>query len=513
MQVTETNSEGLKRQLKIVVGAADLSARYEKRVDDVKGRVNIKGFRPGKVPASYIKKVYGRSLMGEVVQEAVTESSRKALEERAERAAFTPNIKIGADEAEATALFARVIEGGADLAYDMEFEVIPTFELADLTALAIERPVAEPGDEDVAENIKRIANSSREFDVVEAREATTGDRVTIDFVGSIDGVEFDGGRGDDAPVVIGQGGFIPGFEDGLIGAKAGDDRVVEAKFPDAYPMENLKGKAAAFAIKVKEVATAKDQTIDDDYAKKIGFESLDKLKEFLRSRLQDELSQLSRTRAKRQVLDRLDSAHSFDLPPTLVDNEFKEIWGQLMRSLEQAKKTFADEGKTEDGERAEYRKLAERRVRLGLVLAEIGEKNGVKVDDAELAQALQAQVRQYPGQEKEIYKLYRENPSLLVHLRAPIFEEKVVDYVLGKVQIADQKMTPKELMTLAQADNDELEGDLTRAGQSGEDEDQDHSGHDHSAHDHDHDHHGHDHSHDHDHHGHDHSHDHDHKKD
>jgi trigger factor len=460
MQVTETLSEGLKRQLKVVVGAKELSERLEKRVDELKGRANIKGFRPGKVPASYIKKMYGRSLMAEVLQEAVTETSRKALEDRAERPAFNPDIKLGEENQEQ---IEKIIAGDADLAYDMNFEVIPKIDLADLSGLAIERPVAEPADEDIADNLKRILDANREFVAADDRVAQTGDRVIIDFLGMIDGVAFEGGAAKDAAVIIGQGGFIPGFEEGLIGAKFGDSRMVEAKFPDEYSVDTLKGKTATFDVTIKEVAAPDTTSSEDDIAKKTGMEGADQLKGFLKDRLQQELSRMSRARAKRSVLDRLDAAHGFELPPTLVENEFNEIWGQLTRNLEAAKKTFADEGKTEEGEQAEYRKLAERRVRLGLVLSEIGEKNAVTVTDDELAQALSQQVRQYPGQEKEIYRIYRENPALLVNLRAPIFEEKVVDFILTKVQIADQMMSPKELMALDNED-DGRDDMLTAAG-------------------------------------------------
>ncbi|MEZ5924164.1 MAG: trigger factor [Hyphomicrobiaceae bacterium] len=486
MQVTEARNEGLKRELKVVIDRAELGDRFAKRVDEVKDQVRLKGFRPGKVPASHLKKVFGRSLMAEVVQLAVTEKSRQALETRNERPAFQPEIKFSEDEKE----IEKVIGGEADLAFTMNFEVLPAIELADLKSIEVERPVAAVSDTEVDKAIERLVDSNLEYEAGADRAAETGDRVTIDFVGKIDGEAFEGGKAEDAPIVLGQGGFIPGFEEGLLGAKAGESKVVEATFPDGYPVANLAGKTAQFDVVVKEVAAPKRPALDDELAKKFGLESFDKLREAISKRIEQDYAAASRAKAKRSLLDALDTAHAFELPPTLVENEFKEIWSQLTRSLEQAGRTFADEGKTEEGERAEYQKLAERRVRLGLVLSEIGDKNDIKVTEEELARALAEHVRRFPGQERKAYDYFRKTPGALAQIRAPLYEEKVVTYVLELAKVTDKAVTSEEL--LKAEEDDELAGGHAHAHHHDHDHDHDH---DHHNHDHDH-HHGHDHRHD-----------------
>ncbi|MFO1170914.1 MAG: trigger factor [Hyphomicrobiaceae bacterium] len=484
MQVTEARNEGLKRELKVVIDKAELGSRFEKKVDEVKGQVRLKGFRPGKVPAAHLRKVFGRSLMAEVVQHTVTEKSREALEARKERPAFQPEIKFGDDEKE----IEKVIGGEADLAFTMNFEVLPEIALADLKAIEVERPTAAVSDGDIDKAIEKLVDSNIDYETAEGRAAETGDRVTIDFLGKIDGVAFDGGKAEDAPIVIGQGGFIPGFEDGLKGAKAGDERVVSATFPAEYPVPNLAGKTAEFDVEVKEVASPKRPAIDDALAAKFGLENLEKLREAIGKRIEQDYSAASRAKAKRALLDALDKSHAFDLPPTLVENEFKEIWGQLTKSLEQAGRTFADEGKTEDAEKAEYQKLAERRVRLGLVLSEIGDKNEIRVTDEELARALAEHVRRFPGQERKAYDYFRNTPGALAQIRAPLYEEKVVTYLLEQAKVTDKPVPAEELLK-PDEDDEAL-----------------------AAHAHSHDHHDHDHDHDHDH-GHHHHHGHDHKHD
>ena len=483
MQVTEARNEGLKRELKVVIDRSELGQLFTKRVDEVKDRVQLKGFRPGKVPTSHLKKVYGRSLMAEVVQSAVTERSREALEARKERPAFQPEIKFSEDEKE----IEKVIGGEADLAFTMNFEVLPEIALADLRSVEVERPVASVGDADIDKALERLVDSNLTFETAEGRAAETGDRVTIDFLGKIDGEPFEGGKAEDAPVVIGQGGFIPGFEDGLKGAKAGDERVVEATFPEAYPVPALAGKKAQFEVVVKEVAVPKRPTVDDGFAKNFGMEDLAKLREAMSKRIEQEYGAASRAKAKRALLDALDKAHAFDLPPTLVENEFKEIWGQLTRSLEQAGRTFADEGKSEESVRAEYQKLAARRVRLGLVLSEIGDKNAIKVTDEEMARALAEHVRRFPGQERKAYDYFRKTPGALAQIRAPLYEEKVVSYILELAKVTDKTVPAEELL---KAEDDD--GDLVGGHAHDQDHDHDHD-HSHDHHDHDHHHHGHKH--------------------
>lgn len=442
MQVSVTSSDGLKRSLRVVIEQGELGQRFNSRLDEVKGNIQLKGFRRGKVPSTHIKKIYGRSLMAEVVQQAVEETSRRAITDRNERPAFEPKIDFPEDKDE----IERVMSGAADLAFSMTFEILPEIAVTDLSAVSIERLVADVPEADVEKALNDLAERNTKFTPEDGREAQEGDQLTIDFVGKIDGVEFEGGKAEGVPLVIGKGGFIPGFEDGLKGAKAGDERVVTATFPAEYQVETLAGKTAQFDVKVQAVAKPEKPAIDDELAKGFGAESLDVLKERIRQQVQREYDQVSRAKMKRNLLDELDKAHAFELPPTLVDNEFEGIWGQLQRSMEQAKKTFADEGKSEDEVRAEYRKIAERRVRLGLVLGEIGEKGKIEVTQDELRNALIEQARRFPGQEKMVYEYFEKTPGAVSQLRAPIFEEKVVDYIASQAKLTDRKVSSEELL-------------------------------------------------------------------
>lgn len=495
MQVTETSSTGLKRELKVVVGQGELSERFTSRIDEVKDQVQIKGFRKGKVPISHIKKLYGRSLMAEVVQQAVDESSRKAVTDRNERPAHQPNIQFTEDKDE----IERVIAGQGDLAYTMSFEVLPSFEITDLSTLKLEKEVAEVSEEAVDKAVNDLVERSVRHEAEAGRAAGKGDRLTIDFVGRIDGQEFEGGKGEDVPLVMGEAGFIPGFVEGLEGGKAGEERLVKVTFPEDYPAKEVAGKDAEFTVTIKEVAKPVRPEVNDDFAKTLGAQSLPHLKELVKGRIGTEYETVSRTKIKRQILDALDGAHTFSLPETLVSGEFEGIWRRLNDSLKNEGKSFADLGKSEDELKADYRKIAERRVRLGLLLGEIGDRQKLQVNQEELKRALIEQARRYPGQEKFVYEYYEKNPAALADLRAPIFEEKVIDHILEQAKPAEKKVTVEELMKPAPED---MEAALMQ-----------HT-HDHSHHDHDHDHdhhhhHGHDHGHDHGHH-HDHDHDHGH---
>ena len=480
MNVTETTAEGLRRQLKVVIGAEELEQRLSARLDELKGRARIKGFRPGHVPKEHLRKVYGRSVMAEVVQQAVTETSREALSQREERPAFQPTVGLPEDEAEIDKIFA----GTSDLAYTLSFEVLPKFELMDFSKIALEKPVAAVTEADIDKSIDRIRAANLRYQPKDGA-AETGDRLIIDFTGSIDGKPFEGGSTEDAPVILGSANFIPGFEEGLAGARAGDEREVEATFPEAYPEASLAGKSAWFAVKVKEVGAPETPPLDEDFAKGLGLESIQKLRETIKERLEQDRASASRQKLKRALLDALNGGHSFDLPPTLVDNEFQAIWQQVMSDLERSKRSFEDEGTTEEKARHDYRDIAARRVRLGLILSEVGTRNPITVTDDEVSRALLERVRQFPGQERKVYDYYRSNPQLLAEFRAPIFEDKAVDYILELAKVAETKVSAEELYA---------------------DPDGDHDDH----HDHDH---GHDHNHDHHHdHGHDHDHDHSHKK-
>jgi len=467
MNVTETSVEGLRRQLKVVIGAAELEQRLSARLDELKGRARIKGFRPGRVPKEHLRKVYGRSVMAEVVQQAVAETSREALSQREERPAFQPTVALPEDEAEIDKIFA----GTSDLAFTLSFEVLPKFELMDFGKLALERPVAEVTETNIDKSIERIRAANLRYQPKDGA-AETGDRLVIDFTGSIDGKPFAGGSTEDAPIVLGGGNFIPGFEEGLAGARAGEEREVDATFPENYPEASLAGKAARFAVKIKEVGAPETPPLDEDFAKSLGLESVDKLRETIKQRLEQDRASASRLKLKRALLDALNEGHSFDLPPTLVDNEFQAIWHQVMADLERSKRSFEDEGTTEEKARQDYRDIAARRVRLGLILSEVGARNPITVTDEEVSRTLLERVRQFPGQERKVYDYYRSNPQLLAELRAPIFEDKAVDYILELARVTDTKVSPEELY----ADPD---GD-----------------HDHADHHHDHEH---DHDHDHDH--------------
>lgn len=475
MNVTETTAEGLRRQLKVVIGAEELERRLSARLDELKGKAKLKGFRPGHVPKEHLRKVYGRSVMAEVVQQAVAETSREALSQREERPAFQPTVGLPEDEAEIDKIFA----GASDLAYTLSFEVLPKFEMIDFSKIKLDKPVAAVSDADIDKAIDRLRDANLRYKPKDGG-AETGDRLTIDFVGKIDGEPFKGGSTEDAPIVLGGANFIPGFEEGLAGAKAGEEREVDATFPENYPEASLAGKTARFEVKVKEVAAPETPPLDEDFAKGLGLESVETLRETVKKRLEQDRAQASRLKLKRALLDALNEGHAFDLPPTLVDNEFQAIWHQVTSDLENSKRSFEDEGSTEEKARQEYRDIAARRVRLGLILSEVGARNQITITEDEVSRALLERVRQFPGQERKVYDYYRNNPQLLAELRAPIFEDKVVDYILELAKVTDTAVSPEELY----ADPDE---------------DHDHAhGHDHD-HDHDHDHH-HDHDHDHGHH-------------
>jgi trigger factor len=441
MQITETSNEGLKRTLQVTVPAGELDKRFADRLDEMKDRVQLKGFRKGKVPVPHLKKMYGRSLMVEVLQETVRDTSNKALADRKERPAMQPSVSLPEDQAE----IERVLAGQADLSYSMTFEVLPSFELADFKNLKLERLVADVDPEAVDKAVGDLVERSVTFTPDEARAAEKGDRVTVDFIGKIDGEVFEGGTAEAAPIVLGQGNFIPGFEEGITGAKAGDEREVVATFPADYPVATLAGKDATFAVKVKEVATAVRPEVDDEFAKTLGAESVTQLKELVSAQIAREYANAARLKLKRELLDQLEKAHEFELPPSLVDNEFAAIWEQLESNLKRSGKTFADEGKTEDEAREEYRRIAERRVRLGLVIGEIAERNELKITQDEMRKALIEQARRFPGQEKTVYEYYEKTPGALAELRAPIFEDKVVDFVLDKAKPADKKVSKDEL--------------------------------------------------------------------
>ena len=442
MQITPTLTEGLKRGYRVVVPAADLEAKLGGELEALKGKVRVNGFRPGKVPAGYLRKLYGRSLMGELVQGSVADATKRITEGEGLRLAFEPQVSLPQSEDEV----AGVIEGRADLAFDLGMEVLPAIEPADLSDLILTREVAEVADEAVQMALERLAAQNRSFSAApEGTAAEAGHRVTVDFTGSIDGEAFDGGRGEGIEVELGAGNFIPGFEDGLVGAVAGEVRTVLGTFPEAYLRPELAGKTASFEVSVTAIAAPEPLSFDDALGKAFGFDDLGALREATRARIRAEYDGMSRQRLKRRLLDALDERHGFDLPPTLVTQEFDNVWRQVTGDLERSGRSFADEETTEEAAREEYRGIAERRVRLGLLLAEIGQRAQIGVEDEEVSRALVARARQFPGQEKAVWEFYQKNPAALAELRAPIFEEKVVDHVLSGLALGEAIVSPEVL--------------------------------------------------------------------
>jgi len=441
MQVTETLNEGLKREIKIVVPAKDLEAKLSQRLDEAKDKAKLNGFRPGKVPAAHLRKMYGKSFMAEIVNEILAEAPRSILAERGERSATQPQIDMSEDEKEAE----KVLAGKADFVFTLNYEVLPTIEIKDVSGIAVTRDVVEIPEKEINEQIERVLSSTRSFSEKKGK-ADDGDRVTIDYLGKLDGTPFDGGADKDAQLVLGSKMFIPGFEEQLVGVKAGEETQIKVTFPENYGAEHLAGKEATFDITVKEVAKPDELVIDDEAAKKLGLESLERLKNAIREQLESQYGSVTRQKVKRQILDALDGDYQFETPERLVEVEFSNIWNQINNELQQAGRTFADEDTTEEEAREEYRKLAQRRVRLGLVLSEIGEQAGVTVSEEELQRAVYDQVRQYPGQEQQIFDFFRRTPDAVANLRAPLFEEKVIDHLLGKINVTDKKVSPEELM-------------------------------------------------------------------
>jgi trigger factor len=462
MQVTETLSQGLKREYDISLPASDLAAKLNGQLAELKSKVRINGFRPGKVPVEHLRKVYGKSVMADVVQEAIASANKQIVDDHGLRLAREPKVELPTDQATIEA----ALEARGDLNFKVALEVLPVFEVGDFSQIALERLTADVEDADVDVALDRLAEERRTYTAKpEGAKAETHDRVTVDFVGTIKGVPFEGGEGKDIEVVLGSNSFIPGFEEQLMGVGAGDRRTIQAAFPEAYAVRALAGQTGDFDVTVKAVAARDPLTIDDEFAKGLGFESLDKLKEMMRERIGAEYARATREKVKRQLLDRLDALYTFELPEGLVNQEFDSIWAQVTREQQASGRSFAEENTTEEAARADYRKIAERRVRLGLLLAEVGTRAEVKVSDEEMTQALVARARAYPGQEKQVWDFYRSNQQALAELRAPIYEEKVVDHIIGLAKVEDRKVTKEELLKPIE---DDLPATVLAAAQEGE---------------------------------------------
>ena len=442
MQVTETLSEGLKHEFRINVPASDLDAKADARLIDLKDKVRLNGFRPGKVPVSHLKKVYGRSVMADTIDETIRDTNTQIFNERGFKLATEPKITMPTEKAEVEDL----LTGKSDLNYTVAIEIVPPIQLADFKSFKVEKPVAEVSDADVDDAINRVAEQNRSYAAKGGgAKAESGDRVTINFKGTIDGKPFDGGTGENIQVVIGSNSFIPGFEAQLAGISAGENRTLNVPFPKNYANSTLAGQPAEFETTATLVEAPQAVEINDEFAKTLGLESLDKLKQAMRDRLAAEFAGTTRQRVKRTLLDRLDESHKFEAPPSLVEEEFKLMWNSVKAEMESSGKTFADESTTEEAAEAEYREIADRRVRLGLVLSEIGEKNKITVTDDEVSRAVIERARQMPGREKEIWDYYRNNANALAQIRAPIYEDKVVDFLLELANVTEKRVTREEL--------------------------------------------------------------------
>ena len=432
MQVTQIDADGLKRGFKVVIPADHLEMRMSERLAEIARTVQIAGFRPGKVPLKLVRKKYGPAVLGEVMEKAVNDGTQSAITEHNLRPAVQPKVEITS------------YAEGADLEIKVELEVMPEIVPMDFGLLSLEREKAAVADAEVAEALERIAAQHGGAEPVK-RAAKDGDVLLIDFVGKQDGVAFTGGSAENYELKLGSNTFIPGFEAQLIGAKAGTDTEVTVTFPDSYGNAELAGKPAVFEVKVREVRQPKAAVIDEDFAKSLGVESLDALKQSVGEEIGRELDGLARARLKRKLLDQLAAHHDFPVPVSMVDQEFEAIWKQLDEDRAAGRLDPADAGKSEDELKAEYRALSERRVRLGLLLADVGRTNHVAVSQEDLNRALMNEARRFPGQEHMVFQYYRSNPEALDGLRAPLFEEKVIDFILELAKVADKEVSAEEL--------------------------------------------------------------------
>ncbi len=437
MQIIETNTDGLKREFKIVVPAKEVQDRIEGRLTELGRRIRLPGFRPGKVPLPLLKQRYGQSVRGEVLEQTVNDSSAKVISDRGLRAAGQPRIEI----------LSQVGEG--DLEYKLALELIPDISPVDFKTLTFERLAVDVPEKDVTDAVERAAKRFRKSNpVATPRPAQSGDVVVIDFVGRADGAEFPGGSATGHYLELGSASFIPGFEEQLIGAAAGDHRDVKVTFPADYPNAQLAGKAAEFAVDVKEIRELAPIEINEELAKALGATDVANLHETIRQRIGNEYSGVARSRLKRQLLDALAERHQFEVPPGLVEAEFSAIWAQIESDKSRGRLDPEDAGKSDDQLKQEYRDIAIRRVKLGLLLSEVGRLNNIQVSNDELSRAIVNEARRHPGSERQVIEYYQKTPQALVQLRAPLYEDKVVDFILELATVNERKVSPEELATL-----------------------------------------------------------------
>ena len=440
MQVTETLNEGLKRSYTITVPAADLDAKVNEKLAEAQPEVEMKGFRKGKVPMALLKKQFGPRILGDAMQDAIDGAMKSHFDKTGDRPALQPKVEMQGGEN---------WKEGDDVVVEMSYEALPEIPEVDLSKVKLEKMVVKADDKAVTEALENLAKSAKNFeDKKKGTKAKDGDQVVIDFVGKIDGEAFEGGAGEDYPLELGSGSFIPGFEEQLVGAKAGDEVAVKVSFPDDYGAKHLAGKEAIFDCTVKAVKGPKPAEIDDELAKQFGAESLEALKGQITERLEAEYVGASRQVMKRALLDQLDKLVKFDLPPSLVDAEAGQIAHQLWHD-ENPDVHDHNHGEIEPTD--EHKSLAERRVRLGLLLAEIGRKENVEVSDSEMTQAVMTQARQYPGQERAFFEFVQKNPQMQQQLRAPIFEDKVVDLIVEGAKVTEKEVTKDKLQKAVEA--------------------------------------------------------------
>ncbi len=437
MQVTETLNEGLKRAYTITVSAGELEAKVNEKLTEAQPEIEMKGFRKGKVPMPLLKKQFGQRLLGEAMQETIDGAMAEHFEQCGDRPAMQPEVKMTNDD----------WKEGDDVIVDMSYERLPDVPDADFSSIELDRMVVSAADAEVTEALESLAATAKNFEDKDGA-AEMGDQVVFDFLGKVDGEAFDGGAAEDYPLELGSNSFIPGFEEGLVGVKAGDEKDVEVTFPEDYQAENLAGKAAVFTCTVKGVKASVAAEINDEMAKGFGADDLDALKGQIRERLEAEYKGASRQIMKRKLLDELDTLVKFDLPPSMVDAEAGQIAHQLWHE-ENPEVEGHDHPEIETTD--EHKTLAERRVRLGLLLAELGQKNDITVSDAEMTQAIMNQARQYPGQERQFFEFVQQNAQVQQQMRAPMFEDKVVDYIFELAKVSDKEVSKDELQTAIEA--------------------------------------------------------------
>jgi len=450
MQITETLADGLKHDFRVVVPAEDLRSKIDDKLAEYGANMRLPGFRPGKAPLKILRQRFGRAVEGEILEDTINRGTQQAIEERGLKPAVMPQIDMVSD-------LANGLTAGVDLEYTVSVEALPDIEPIDFASLELERLEAEPADEVVEEEIGLIAQRAAELTPVEdGRAAAEGDTLTIDFEGKIDGEAFAGGAAEDYEIELGTGEFIPGFEDQLIGARAGESRDVEVEFPEEYNAAHLAGKAAVFSVEVKEIRERKAVDPDDEMAKRIGFDDLASLRQSVVDRIKGHYGGVARMVVKRQLFDRLEQEHDFPLPESMVETEFESIWGEIEKRLEDSDAAEeVREGKTDDELREEYRKVAERRIRLGLLLAEVGRQNNIEVNQEDLQRAMASQVQQFPGQEQVVLDFYRKNPSALSQFEGPILENKVVEFILELAQVTTREVSAEELIAASEGVSEE----------------------------------------------------------